>query len=103
MSRRRHGREIVAIAGTASLATRRFSASGRSPQCPLAGRKPATRLAAPEVCPGAVWSSLDREMALQFSRIAPAAAQTSGFCHLGNASVQVSDRGLDRRYSNAVA
>ena len=73
------------------------------PPIPLAGRKPATRLAAPEVCPGAVWSSLDREMALQFSRIAPAAAQTSGFCHLGNASVQVSDRGLDRRYSNAVA
>jgi hypothetical protein len=31
------------------------------------------------------------------------AAQTWGFCHLGNASVQVSDRGLDRRYSNAVA
>ena len=52
---------------------------------------------------GPFWSSLDREMALQFSRIAPAAAQTSGFCHLGNASVQVSDRGLDRRYSNAVA
>ena len=39
---------------------------------PLAERKPATRLAAPGRASGAVWSSLDREMALHFSRVAPA-------------------------------
>ena len=41
------------------------------PPLPLAGRKPAHRLAAP-VDLGPLWGSLDRGMALHFSRVAPA-------------------------------
>jgi hypothetical protein len=66
-----HRRENVAIGGTGGSAPRRIPASGGCPPKPLAGRKPAYRLAAP-VGLGPFWSSLDRGMALHFRRIAPA-------------------------------